>query len=468
MVSYNFTVKLKSDEESNKFRESGNDNYMKHNNMNALIFYNKSISYASSKKVRSLGYANRSAVYLTLGYYKECMNNIKLARENDYPANKLSTLKEREEKCKNLMLKGETNIAEDPWNFFKLSYPANKKIPGIVDCITLRTTKKFGRGIYATKDLKAGDVISIEEPFLIFLGFNDEYYKRCSNCYKTCMMDLIPCIQTASMMFCSTDCIDKFYSKSIETDLELDAEIRTLTEVSASFGGYEELDDFVYKKDLKDFKNTIFDFDLSNPEDPEYSKNLAICFLSLSSLKNQYCYQNDSSRFFKYVSKKTANHVLSLLHLNFMVDASLNDKKLPTTIFLSLSLFRSLINHACLPNVFFVLIDNKIVGFVIKPIKAGEQIMQCYYYNGDQSTKFMIFNVHNIKCDCLKCIYNNYYSKPYTKPETVMKRNYFSKAKELLKEGWHKLNLGVEEDCDYEMQNYLILCKLANYASFPC
>jgi len=195
MANLRVPIEQKSDNKAIEFRELGNVEYNKKKYLSALILYNKSITYACTKKARSLGYANRSAVYLALGYYKECTENIKWARENDYSANKLGNLKTREEKCRNLMLKGAKNIAEDPWKFFKMSYPANEKIPWIANCLDVRTTEKYGRGIYATKNLKAGDVISIEEPFIVFLR-DDGYYKHCANCYKTNMMNLIPCIQT--------------------------------------------------------------------------------------------------------------------------------------------------------------------------------------------------------------------------------------------------------------------------------
>ncbi|KAL7037594.1 hypothetical protein ACKWTF_009293 [Chironomus riparius] len=462
-------IEQKSDEKANEFRELGNVNYKKNEYLNALILYNKAITFACTKKVRSFGYANRSAVYITLGYYNECLENIKWACENEYPADKCKNLKNRELKCKELMLKGRKNVAEDPWNFFKMSYPVNEKIPWIVDRLDLRTTKKYGRGVYATKDLKAGDVISIEEPLITFL-YHYGYYKHCANCFKTNMLNLIPCIQSASMMFCSTDCMDNFYSKNIEMDLSRHDDIRMLSIVSYPFGGYEELDDFVYKADLKDLTKTIFDFDLSNSEDPEYEKNLAMCFLSLSS-KKQHVVNDDSCSIFKYVSNKTANHLLSLFPLNAVEDFSssgrteinINDNR-------KISLFRSLINHSCLPNVFFVTIQNKIVGFVVKPIKAGEQLFRCYF---DKNfifyfkNKMQMFNIHSFKCSCDECMFNSYQSKLFKVPALIMNRNNFVKAKELLKEGWRKLNAKQVDVYDIEKETFLILSTLGYYATFP-
>jgi len=303
----NVKICAKSDEKANEFRELGNKHYNQGEMLEALIFYNKSITFASSKKVLSLGYANRSAVYLSLECKEECLKNIEWARENGYPKDKLSRLDEREEKCKKFPQSGWKNVAENPWNFFKLSYPANKKIPWMVDCLEVRTTQKYGRGIYATRDLKAGDIICIEEQ--LFFLLNDAYYKHCMNCHQTCMMNLIPCTQTASMMFCCTDCMDDFYAKSIEMESELNHDMRMLIELAAPFGGHKKLDKFINETNLKELKKTVFDYDFSDPQDPNYKRNLMTCFLSLLSMEN-HSVNNGSLDIFKYVSAKTANHLL--------------------------------------------------------------------------------------------------------------------------------------------------------------
>jgi len=315
----NVKIYAKSDEKANEYRELANKHYNQREMFKALIFYNKSITYASSKKALSLGYANRSAVYLSLECKKECLKNIEWARENGYPKDKLSKLDEREGKCKKLAQSGWKKVAEDPWNFFKLSYPANKKIPWIVDCLEVRTTQKYGRGIYATRDLKAGDIICIEEP-LHFL-VNDAYYKHCMNCHQTYMMNLIPCAQTASMMFCCTDCMDDFYAKSIEMESALNHDMKMLTELAAPFGGHKKLDKFINQTNLKELKKTFFDYDFSDPQDPNYKQNLMTCFLSLSSKEN-HSVNNGSLDIFKYVSTKTANHLLGRLRFNIYYKVS--------------------------------------------------------------------------------------------------------------------------------------------------
>ena len=200
------SVASKSDNTAIKYRESGNAEFRRKNYLNALISYNISISYACTKKVLSLGYANRSAVYIEIESYEACLKNIQWARENDYPMDKIEKLNEREQKCKRFILEGKKNLVEDPWDFFKLSYPPNKKIPWIVDRLELRKTKKYGRGIYATKDLKVGDIICVEDSIFGLLD-GDSYYMYCNNCLKTSKMNLLPCNQTGKIKFKFKSCL---------------------------------------------------------------------------------------------------------------------------------------------------------------------------------------------------------------------------------------------------------------------
>lgn len=186
---------VESFEESIRY---ANDAFIKQDYFNALWLYNRAIACADSKKLASKGYAKRSAVFLELKLYNECLQNIEWARQNGYPKEKLPKLKEREAKCKKLM-KEPKEKREDLWDFFKLSYPANEKIPWLVDRVEMRRTEKYGRGIYAKEDLKAGDVICVEEPAINY-AHEDNTYMRCYNCFKTNAMNLIPCDETGKIL----------------------------------------------------------------------------------------------------------------------------------------------------------------------------------------------------------------------------------------------------------------------------
>lgn len=89
----------------------------------------------------------------------------------------------------------------DLQSFLKLSHPANPKIPFLIEGLELKNTKKYGRGIYTSIDLKAGDVIAIEKPAMVFMC-EEGQYMRCSKCFKVSMLNLIPCSKTGKKIVC--------------------------------------------------------------------------------------------------------------------------------------------------------------------------------------------------------------------------------------------------------------------------
>jgi SET and MYND domain-containing protein 4 len=176
-----------------KHREEGDHNLLNRDYYEALLCYNRSLIFAEADRsydLLSLAFANRSAVYIEIKEFEMCLENILLAKEHGYPSDKLPMLIEREEKCNKLMKEAKTpDPDEDPRKFFKLSYPANPKIPFIIDGLEMREDEKFGRGIYATRDLKAGDIIAIEEPFYLEMP---SPALLCAKCYEGNSLSLIP------------------------------------------------------------------------------------------------------------------------------------------------------------------------------------------------------------------------------------------------------------------------------------
>ncbi|XP_070496187.1 uncharacterized protein [Chironomus tepperi] len=382
----------------------------------------------------------------------------------------IAKLDEREEKCKKFILEGRKNTDEDPWNFFKLSYPANSKIPWIVDCLEVRTTEKYGRGIYATRDLKPGDILCIDKSVINFIE-QDVFYLHCYNCFKTSMLNLIPCNQTASMMFCSTGCMENFYSKSIDMELALHDDIKLLAEISAPFGGYKKLDNFISKTDLRDLKSTIFDYDFSNPEDPEYQKKLMICLLSLQT-NSSYRISEGSCNIYNFVSKKTANHILNIYSMNTPnVIFNMFEQRCEVRHGYYISLFRSLINHSCLSNVQLISTDNKTIAFATKPIRAGEQLFERYFVKTNSNIftfKQMTMDCFNFICDCEGCL-NNRLSRfiPYICP--TMNRKNLSMQKKGLDSCCLSLQISNNENEIYLTAAILFetLRSLAWFATFP-
>lgn len=158
----------------------------------ALAAYNKCLCHAEPGSVEiSLAFEGRSEVFFKMNQFVKCIGNIYAAKEHGLPAEELIVINNREKKCRQLMFESTSDPSDILWSFLKLSYPANKKIPFIVDCLVLRDNEKYGRHIITTQDLYPGDVIAIEESSFNFLS-PDVVYTKCFNCLNSNMLDLQP------------------------------------------------------------------------------------------------------------------------------------------------------------------------------------------------------------------------------------------------------------------------------------
>lgn len=183
----------KSNEAADKWRNEGNLQFNKGKLLEALIAYNTSLCFSLSDTPQvSLIFANRSAIYLKAKLYRRCLENIELARKFGYPSDKLQKLDEREQKCLKWMENHQPHPERDPWNFFKLSYPPNEKIPFIVNCLELHEDEKYGRYIVTNTNLRPGDVIAIDEPVFRY-RYKSLCAKLCAYCLKSNDLCLFPC-----------------------------------------------------------------------------------------------------------------------------------------------------------------------------------------------------------------------------------------------------------------------------------
>lgn len=175
---------LKSSVRASELREKGNIFFAAPENLliKALELYDQSICFAlPGSEHLAFGYANRSAIYLRFKLYDLCLANIELARDTGgYPDRLIGKLKNRELQCKQLMMTESKN--KGPLKP-KLSHPANKTVPFIVDCLELQQNKRYGRHIIANRNLEVGEIIAIEDPFCSVLN-RDRPYKHCEHCHK--------------------------------------------------------------------------------------------------------------------------------------------------------------------------------------------------------------------------------------------------------------------------------------------
>lgn len=190
---------------ADRYRKTGEKSFAESDFKMALEDYNIGLCYAptGSKNIPLL-YGNRSAVYYEMGKYALALENIKLARDSGFPIVKMAELDDREEKCKELMEEFGPDKDSATSSFFKLSHPANKKIPFIADCLELRKNEKYGRHIITTKGLKTGDILAIEPPVVSFLTASRKD-PHCFFCAANKSGSLIPCSHCTAGNFKSND-----------------------------------------------------------------------------------------------------------------------------------------------------------------------------------------------------------------------------------------------------------------------
>lgn len=170
---------------ADEYRDKAGKEFLANHNENALILLNKSLSHSETSDRKMLAFIDRSAIYKKLKLQEKGLENLQLAFEHGMPEKSFEKLKDSFDRVV------PNNEAADPWKYFKLTYPAKPRIPLIVDCLQILKDKKFGRGIYTNRKLKAGDIIAIEEPFIKFLS-EEAKFQRCATCLKINSLSLIP------------------------------------------------------------------------------------------------------------------------------------------------------------------------------------------------------------------------------------------------------------------------------------
>ncbi|KAG5672493.1 hypothetical protein PVAND_002619 [Polypedilum vanderplanki] len=401
----------KNDLHASNYRIEGNIRYSNSEFFRALVCYNKALAFAKSKELIALAYGNRSAVYFVIKRYDECLENIRFARLNSYPQEKIENLNEREKKCVNIKRSQKQGTDYGIWDYIKLSYPANKEIPWIIEGLEMRTTKRYDRGIYTTQDLQPGDIICIEEISAIFNLDENDYYNQCANCMKTKMLNLIPCIKSASFMFCSIECRNEFYSLFNFSSNEFNYLVFSLSKIERAFGGRKQLISFLknYRREITSF----FDDNFLTASKSEIQLNAYKSLLSSSVpviVPPPFFHKNDKTTndlLHRLANLKLCNVVYCLRYDDRVIGTEITLRQMrnrprSNSVF---SRFFGLINYKCIANVESACIDNKIVCYVKQPIKANEQL---FYNNLDEfynqsSTRDMALFGQGIKCTCIAC-----------------------------------------------------------------
>lgn len=404
----NFTTnKAKSNKIAETIRARGYKVLQNGHLYEALLKFNKSLCIAEpGSRTIALIYSNRAEAFFKLKLYNKSLNNIDLALKENLSTAIKESLKELKERCSeedNL----NTENYENPWEFFKLSYPANKKLPYVIDCLEVKKDKKYGRYITTNEPLNVGDIIAIEKPFFKMVKTeieDDEYpetniYQYCANCLTDNLLDLIPCSSCLSTMFCSQKCLQSankgfhYYECDILQQLNETGEWRMVLRnffvaLSICDGSIEQLEELMEESDR--ISPTVFNFDLNDPKNCESSKELLSCMIALerrvevelkdfSSIFNQSQVLAEIWSSHKCFINRFLERMMQIEILNFH---GIKGRSFDNTDRSCLGdggyLFCSLLNHSCCPNTMRIVVENRMVLVAERPIKKDEQLFDSY------------------------------------------------------------------------------------------
>lgn len=396
----------KNDEIASRNRLLGNQYYRENEFVKALESYNKCLCYAREEsETAAYAYANRSIVYLKAGFYKYCLENIELALSHGYPKEFQNKLIARKNEClKKIESDKMENLCSDK-KTFKLSYPANKKLPFMVNGLECVITPEFGRHLRAKQNFYPGDVLIIEKPFLNYVS-KELRNNFCVNCLNTNFLNLRPCKQCTQVMFCSESCesnawkcFHQFECAIIKGISEIfpnkaTLAIRASLKAVTLFDDLKKLQDFINSIDLQkeNLLNNEFDqlteeiqfrgtYALTTHECDAFQRSgiCAVAYYLLSYFTKLPNFLKDKNG--ENIFLNVLLHFISLSHINtFGLSYQNISSNLPTCSQFGGGLFPicGLLNHSCVPNLIIENIDGASVVVVRRPIRKGEQLFMNY------------------------------------------------------------------------------------------
>lgn len=158
----------------------------KKNYYEVLVTCNTMLCHASAgSELMGRAYECRSNIYLKIGQYDMCIENIDRARLNRYP--RIQELNNREQECRDLMARCQPHA--DPWDTLKLSYPPHQLVPFMANCLEFDNET---RRVTTNVDLKPGDIVAIEETTARHVD-EAATYRRCFHCLASNKLNLEPC-----------------------------------------------------------------------------------------------------------------------------------------------------------------------------------------------------------------------------------------------------------------------------------
>lgn len=417
----------KSNTVADNHRNAGNAFFAQKKWSEAIEEYNQSLCHAETgTEPASLAYANRSNCFRYLGKYDNCLRDIELAIQANYPQRLMAKLEQRKADCVKSKA-ADKKVRSKP---IELSYSESANIPGMASTVKLVRNAEFGRHIVAVEDIPVNKTILVEPYFISNTSTSTSTSSiiYCTACHVG-KCNLIPCAKCTTAMFCSEACLGDSpyhvigcgytYNEVLEFTPRL-----ILRSILTGLDAFESVNDFmefieivrIEDADVPTLTNdpksryraflqlNINPFDASRMDRIVFVADYAFRYIKLLPEMAHLFETLAKERFFMHLITMHAMLVRSNLS-----NHSMNHGKSINSI----SLVFSLINHQCLPNVVHYNCDGKHACTTIRPIKKGEQLFVTYVPYSLNNRRRVLHDLFGFWCKCTKCVPVAF--KPYQK-----------------------------------------------------
>lgn len=415
---------VKSGAKALERRNEGNKLFGKCQWSQAMELYNESLCYAEPGSEHiSLAYANRSACFIRMKMYRECLIDIDLAKRFGFPTEKMRKLDERKAECLRYI-----DGVEETNSRIKMNYEPDDKFPCMANVLKLERNADGTHSVIAKEDIDVGKTIAVDKAFSssIYMCFG----WRCNICLKS-IANLVPCPKCTVAMFCYGSCetnpIHKyecgltFMGKS-QTDGLMMNLARIIFKLIHIFSSSAD--------ELMNFVESVINIDRNDlPSGLINDKSKYGAFLKLPFLwklfETEYFMAVIHSVYKKLLDIpkvadmfKTLNHRRFLMHL-ITQHALITDHNSIRIRYLGISfnnednimcshqgLITGYFGHSCAPNVFWGDCDGHHVYITIRPVKKGDPL-HTFYFDILMEPKLKrqqkLYSEKEILCKCKRC-----------------------------------------------------------------
>ncbi|XP_055296754.1 SET and MYND domain-containing protein 4-like [Sitodiplosis mosellana] len=417
----------KNDAVSLQKRKQGNEYFSEGNWTDAMEMYSESLCYAENgSKNISLAYANRSACFLKMKLYNECLVDIELAKKAGYPADLMPNLDQRKEEC----LEAIKKVAPSMKLGSELSFESDEHFPCMANVLKIDQDAEGNLGIFAKKDIDVGQTIVVEKAFMTYL--HTQYGSKCNICLKD-QTNLVACKKCTVAMFCGECQSNSLHeyecglrcSNDSQTNSVIMQTVRSCLLAIDMFSSVEDLMNFVeqaIKSDRNQIPTTLSGVKSQyaaflklpmNPADQNLIDVIASTAIAFTIQKILLEIPKINSTFKLKKYRRFLMHLIThhyrAMKMNSLESGWIVDEGNGEYVALAsqTGVMKCYLKHSCAPNVVVTDLHGNIVIITVRPVKKGQQIMHSIYtdlvkFPKDERHR-ILWNFCRMTCKCARC-----------------------------------------------------------------